>query len=89
MTEGFETESAQGWRRRDQPCTFQKERGEKGEPTRNGRPRLVVQGSSARRLAEAVANQKDSVVATLLALTVEFEAKAAALTARGGKCKAN
>jgi hypothetical protein len=34
-----------------------------------------------RRLADAVPNQKDPVVASLLALAVEFEAKAVALTA--------
>jgi hypothetical protein len=34
-----------------------------------------------RRLAEAVPNQRDPVVASLLALAVEFEAKAVALTA--------
>ena len=34
-----------------------------------------------RRLAGAVLNQKDSIVASLLALAVEFESKAVALTA--------
>jgi len=40
-----------------------------------------------RRLAGAVANQRDPVVANLLALPVEFEAKAVALTAEEASAK--
>ena len=40
-----------------------------------------------RRLAAAVANQRDPVVANLLALAVEFEAKAVALTAEEASAK--
>jgi hypothetical protein len=40
-----------------------------------------------RRLADAVPNQKDPVVASLLALAVEFEAKAVALTAEAASEK--
>ena len=37
--------------------------------------------AQCRRLAEGVVNQNDPVVANLLALAVEFEARAVALTA--------
>src|SRR3954452_13978618 len=37
--------------------------------------------AQCRRLAEGIVNQNDPVVATLLALAVEFEARAVALTA--------
>lgn len=37
--------------------------------------------AQCRRLADGVANQKDPIVASLLALAVEFEARAVALTA--------
>jgi len=37
--------------------------------------------AQCRRLAEGIANQNDPVVASLLALAVEFEAKAVAMTA--------
>lgn len=37
--------------------------------------------AQCRRLAEGIINQKDPVVASLLALAVEFAAKAAAMTA--------
>lgn len=40
-----------------------------------------------RRLAAAVVNQKDPAVAALLALAVEFEAKAVALTAEDASAK--
>jgi len=40
-----------------------------------------------RRLACAVANQRDPVVANVLALAVEFEAKAVALTAEEASAK--
>ena len=40
-----------------------------------------------RRLAGAVVNQRDPVVANLLALAVEFEAKAVALTAEEASAK--
>ena len=42
-----------------------------------------------RRLAGAILNQHDPAVANLLALAVEFEAKAVALAAVGGKREAN
>jgi hypothetical protein len=37
--------------------------------------------AQCRRLADGIANQKDPIVASLLALAVEFEARAVALTA--------
>ena len=42
-----------------------------------------------RRLAETVVNRRDPVVANLLTLAVEFEAKALALTAEEASAKAN
>ena len=39
------------------------------------------QAAQCRRLAQGIVNQQDPVVANLLALAVEFEARAVALTA--------